>query len=187
MKKFLFVVLLIISMLCLCSCGLFEDGYLYIGDVWQDTPENALSIEADSPVNDAETLTIEKLLCKKQIDDILEMTFVSKADTLVSVAFVTNDDGQYCVYGYTEEVRLDSPAMFLLNGDNEQDIVFPYSQHGTTVYGWCYSTVSFTINEIVPNKETYTFKCQGKEWSLDYWWVEDVASDAEVSICYTNK
>ena len=81
---------------------------------------------------------------------------------------------------------LNDPTEFVLNGDSEQFILFPYKQYNSKVFGWSYSTASFTVNGITPNKETYVFSCQNKDRSLDFWWIDDVASDSEVLIEYIN-
>ena len=59
MKKIILTVALIISILCFSSCSLFEDGYLYVGDGWQDTPEKALAMAADDTAEIEQALTIE--------------------------------------------------------------------------------------------------------------------------------
>ncbi len=182
-KKILFPIIIIgVILIVICFVKLSEDGYLYVGDVWRDTPEEALSDAADNPTNDRMTLTVKKLLDQREIGDITEMFFVSENDTLTNVAFVTNDDGKYCVQGYTEEGALESPSAFVLNGDKDQFILFPYSEEGDTVFGWCYSSVSPTVNGIEPSKKTYTFECQGKQWSLDFWWIDDFPKTDEVKI-----
>lgn len=172
---------------------LFTDGFAHSGDTWQDTPEKALEYDAKTPIpGESPGILVPKtILNKVYIDDIVEMTFVSSDDTLVSVSFVTNDKGQYSVYGYSEEEWLDSPTMFLMNGDpkqldfnSDEFILFPASHHNTTVYGWCYSGYNFTVNGKEPKKETYVFDCQGKTWSLDYWQIENIPEDSEICIEY---
>ncbi len=185
-KAFIFVIVLaiIVAIGVTVVRDLLNDGYAYYGDVWQDTPEKALAKEADMTAETLQTLTPKTILQTKRIDDIVEMTFVSIGDTLVSVTFVTNDKGQYCVYGYTEEVWLDDPRSFLMNGDPEQIIMSGYDHYNTTVFGWCYSSASFTVNGMVPSTQTYEFECQSKTWSINYWWIDDVPQDTEVSIEY---
>ena len=185
MKK-ISIILLLVSILCLNSCGLFEDGYLYVGDGWQDTPEKALAQAADDTIESEQMLTVVHLLDTRYIDDIAIMTFVSKGDTLVTATFVTNEKGGYHYYGHTEEVVLNDPTEFVLNGDSEQFILFPYQHYNTNVFGWSYSSASFTVNGRNPDKKTYTFTCQGKEWSLDFWWIDGVSSNMEVTIEYVN-
>ncbi len=172
---------------------LFTDGYAHSGDTWQDTPEKALEQRANSlrPDETPGVLTPEIMLNKVYIDDIVEMSFVSNNDSLVTVTFVTNDKGQYSVFGYSEEEWLDSPTMFLMNGDPKQldfdsyeFIPFPCGQYNTTVYGWCYSGYNFTVNGKEPTKETFVFECQGKTWSLDYWQIENIPEDSEIYIEY---
>ena len=186
MKKIILAITLIISISCFSSCSLFEDGYLYVGDGWQDSPEKALAIAADETIETDQMLTVESLLDTRYIDDIAIMTFVSKGDTLVIVTFVTNENGQYHYHGCTEETLLDDPTAFVLNGDSEQFILFPYQHYNTKVFGWSYSSASFTVNGKNPDKKTYTFTCQGKEWSLDFWWIDDVSSNTEVTIDFVN-
>ena len=194
------VLLILITTVCVVCIGIFlvdaimklmNDGYAHYGDTWQDTPEKALKKHADYTVETLQTLTPQTVLCTKCIDDIVEMTFVSVGDTLVTVTFVTNDKGQYSVYGYTEELGLDDPGWFVLTGDPrqfdfnaEQFILVPYDSYNTTVWGWCYTECSFTVNGVNPFRETYVFDCQGKTWSLDYWWIVDVPSESEVTIEY---
>ena len=175
------------------ALDLFNDGYAHYGDVWQDTPEKALMKEADLTTETLQSLTPKTMLHTIYIDDIVEMAFVSIGDTLVTVTFVTNEKGQYSVYGYTEEVWLNSPTMFLLNGDpeqldfdSEQFIMFPYNQYNTTVWGWCYTGYSFTVNGITPTKQTYIFDCQGKTWSIDYWQIDNFPSETDVLIEYAD-
>ncbi len=184
MKKTILAIALIISILCFSSCSLFEDGYLYVGDGWQDTPEKALAQAADDTLETEQMLTVVHLLDTRYIDDIAIMTFVSKGDTFVTATFVTNEKGQYHYHGCTEEALLDDPTEFVLNGNTEQFILFPYQQHNSTVFGWSYATALFTVNGRIPNKETHTFTCQDKEWSLDFWWFDDVPSNTEISIEY---
>ncbi len=171
---------------------LSEKGYSHSGDTWQDTPEKALMYRADSTTETLQTLTPKTMLNKVYIDDIVEMTFVSSGDTLVTVCFITNEKGQYSVYGYSEEIWLDSPSMFLLNGnpqqfdfDSDQFVLFPYNQYNTTIRGWCYTGYSFTVNGITPTKETYVFDCQGKSRSIDYWYIDNFPAETDVIIEYT--
>ena len=172
---------------------LSDKGFAHYGGAWQDSPERALLQEADNTIDSEQTLTIAHLLDTRDIEDITIMTFVSRGDTLVTVTFIKNEKGQYSVYGYTEEPCLTSPSMFLLNGDPEQlnfdskeFILFPYNQRKTTVWGWSCTNRSFTVNGITPSKETYVFDCQGKTWSIDFWSIEGVTSEADVQIEYVD-
>ena len=193
--------ILIIIVVCLIIISgtkviydLFDKGYSHSGIFWQDTPEKALMKSADSTTETLQILTPKTMLNTVYIDDIVKMTFVSVGDTLVSVTFVTNEKGQYSVWGYTEEVWLDSPAMFLMNGDPEQlnidsdqSLLFPYNQHNTTIWGWCYTGYSFTVNGITPTKQTYIFDCQEKTWSIDYWQIDNFPMETDVLIEYTEQ
>ena len=183
--------------LCLILVGigivvydLFTNGYAHYG-TWYDTPEEALKHKTPLPDETPEMYTPKKTLKTVYFDEIADMTYISADDTLVSVSFVINEEGQFSVYGMSEEVDLDDPAYFLMNGDPKQldfdadeYILFPYSSHGETVYGWCYSGYTFTVNGKEPIKETFVFECQGKTRSIDYWYVEGIPEDADVDIEY---
>ena len=184
--------------LCLIFIGLgivvydlFTKGYAHYGDSWQDTPEEALKQETPILDESPGLYTPKLILNTIYFDEIAEMTYISADDTLVSVSFVINEDGQFSVYGTSEETDLDEPVSFLMNGDpkqfdfdSDEYILFPYSSQGKTVYGWCYSGYSFTVNGKVPKKETFEFECQGKMRSIDYWYVEGIPEDATVDIVY---
>ena len=194
MKKKVLIILvacLIVISIATIILNLINDGYSISGSFWQDTIEKALMKQADLTNETLEQLTPKTILNTVYIDDIVDMTFVSKRDTLVTVSFVTNKKGQYSVHGYTEELCLDSPAMFLMNGDPKQfdidadeSILFPCNQYNSTVYGWCYSGYTFTVNGKEPTKETFVFECQGKIWSLDYWQIDNIPKDSEIYIEY---
>lgn len=179
MKKIAFLLLIFAMLFSLSACTLFEDGYLYIGNGWQDTPTKALAIEEDDPFV-GETLTVFTLLDTWYIDDMAFMLFVSEDDQLVEAQFVTNDEGQYHYHGYS----CGSPDSFVLYEDGEHSLLDMCMQYGTVVYGYKYSTENITVNGTTPERKTYTFTCQGKEWSIDRWWVSDIADDAEVRIEY---
>lgn len=166
---------------------LANNNFLFVGNVWKSTPEEALLQEADNSTDAKLSLSIKQLLDKRKINDIIIMTFVSQNDTLTTVTFVTNNDGLYSVYGYTEEEFLDSPTEYILNGDEDQFILFPYNKNGSTVFGWCYTSTSFTVNGITPTTQTYEFDCQGKTRFLDFWWINDFPLDEEITIKYEDK
>ena len=189
------VVVCVFIIFCIVAVwNLVTKGYFRFGNDWMDTPEEALADHAEHAMPDqVSVLTAVKILDTKYIDDIAEIFFVSEDDTLVTATLVTNEKGQYSVWGYSEEVRLDYPSMFLMNGDPEQlnfdsekFVLFPYVSYNTTVYGWCYSGYSFTVNGKIPTKETYTFYCQEKTWSIDYWQVEGIGEDEDVTIEYVD-
>ena len=166
---------------------LIKDGYLFVGDVWFDTVEEALNYAADNPTNDKRTLTVKELIDKRKIGDTVQIAFVSEDDSFVEVTCVTNEKGQYSVYGYTEEGPLESPSEFVLDGDKDQFILFPYFEHGSTVFGWCYSSVTPIVSGITPSFETFEFECQEKTWSLNFWWIDDFPTECEVEIKYADK
>lgn len=181
-KKNTIIVIFVIAVFAIAIAwavsSFVSNGYLYVGDGWQDTPEKALAVRATAPSSPRDTLTVATLILTINIEDFTEMTFVSKADTLVTVSFVKNDKGQYHVSGYSEEISLDDPTSILLNGDINQDMLFPYAQRNHTIWGWCYTDVpAFTIAGITPERETYTFECQGKTRSIDFFIVKNVMEE----------
>ena len=179
---FVICVIILISIIIISK----KEGPFYFGDVWSETPEEALQDAADNPTHDKRTLTVKELLDKRVINGDVKMTFVSENDTLTSATIITNDDGKYHLYGYTEEGPLESPSEFVLNGDKDQFILFPYGVRGSTVYGWSYSSVSLKVNGITPSTETHTFECQGKTWSLNFWWIDDFPNTDNVNIQYVD-
>ena len=174
MKKILSFILFLTLTLSFTSC--------YIGDGWQDTPEKALAIAADSNLDNLQRLTPIKLLDTFQINDETYMLFVSEGDTLVQASFVTNEKGQYHYQGDTEEIAIDDPDTMILNGDSEQFILFNYFEDETHVWGYKFSSVDITVNGIVPQIKTYTFTCGGKEWSVDRWWIDIADENVEIDI-----
>lgn len=180
MKKSI-AVLMILFTLVLSSC----DG-IYIGDGWQDSPEKALSVAADGTIEDKVTLTPTKTLDEWHIDDMAFMLFVSESDTLVEADFVTNEKGEFHFRGYSEEALLDKPDALVLNGDEKQFILNPYLQYKNLTWGYKYSSVNITVNGQTPEIKTYTFKCQGKEWSIDRWQINGIEENAEIKIEYVS-
>ena len=190
MKKKLLIVVSVVAILFIAIIvssvikSLLNDGYAYYGDVWASSPEIALQKSADQDSQTMKTLTPKTTFKKIVIDDILLMTFLSESDTLVTVTFVTNEDEQYSVSGWTEEYDLDHPTEFLLSGESDQFILFPYQEHGDTVLGWCYSFAKFTVNGITPTRETFSFSEHGKTYSVDFWMIEGHVIDGDVDIEY---
>ncbi len=177
MKKTIsMIVTFLLMLLTLSSC--------YIGDGWQDTPEKALKIAADATLDDQRRLTSKNVIDKFNIDDEVYMLFVSEEDTLVQAHFVTNEKGFYHYSGDTEEVSLVAPDTMILNGDSEQFILFNYFSDETYVWGYKYSNVEIVVNGAIPQSKTYTFACDGKEWSIDRWWIEIADANTEINIEY---
>ncbi len=179
------LVIIVITVSIIVTKDLLNDGYAYYGDVWQDTPEKALIKSADMSSETMQTLTPELVLETRIVDDIVLMTFLSKSDTLVTASFVTNKNGQYCVEGWTEEIDLDNPTEFLMTGAPNQLILFPYYIHNTSIYGWCYSSAQFTINNVSPSRKSFTFEAQEKKRTIDFWIISDCSTIENVSINYT--
>ena len=173
-EKILSFILFLTLTLSFTSC--------YIGDGWQDTPEKALAIAADSNLENQQRLTPTTILDTFQINDETYMLFVSEGDTLVQASFVTNEKGQYHYQGDTEEIAIGDPDTMILNGDSEQFILFNYFEDETHVWGYKFSSVDITVNGIVPQIKTYTFTCGGKEWSVDRWCLDITDENVEIYI-----
>ena len=173
-KKILCFILCLMLALSTTSC--------YVGNGWQDTPEKALAKEADMNLDTLQRLTPINLLDKFQINERTYMLFVSKGDTLVQASFVTNNEGQYHYEGDTEEIAIDDPDTMILNGDSEQFILFNYFKDETHVWGYKFSSVDITVNGIVPQIKSYTFICDGKEWSVDRWCLDVTDENVEIDI-----
>lgn len=178
MKKLMF---LLIFVLLISTISSSCKGPLYIGDGWQDTPEKALKVEADNPLEEGR-LTVATSLDTWHIDDKTFMLFISEDDTLVEASFITNEKGKFHYSSSSEEKSLDNPDTLLLNGEQDQFILFSYNQYGTQVWGYKYSSVEIKVNGITPKTKNYTFTCQGKEWSIDRWWVEDTKEDVKIVV-----
>ena len=179
MKKTVAYIFAFLALLSLCACN----GYLYVGDGWQGSPEEALEIAAQNPL-ERERLTVSRLLDTWHVDDMAYMLFISERETLIKADFVTNEKGQFHYHASSEEVLLDTPDTFVLNGDGEQFLLVSYSRYGTQVWGYKYSSVEMTVNGVAPEIKTYTFSCQGKEWSIDRWWIDGVRESDEINIEY---
>ena len=189
-KFILTVLILSVFLFFAAGCSLFTDGYLYIGEGWQDSPEKALEYASnDQPDITVDTYTIAELLDIYYFDGYAEMLYISKAGTLVNASVVTNEEGEWHFHGLSEEESLDDPHYIVVNGDQNQLMFSPYScdEKSKTVYGWKYSSVSVYINGELAQTKTYQFTLDAKEWSVDYWWVDHVLLDAnaEISMSYS--
>ena len=178
-KAIIFLTFVLLFVLVFSSC----DGYLYIGDGWQDTPEKALKIAAENPI-DKERLTVGTLLDTWYVDDMAFMLFVSKNDMLVKADFISDEKDRFHHHASSEEAMLDKPDTFILNGEADQFVLFPYSQYGNQVWGYKYSSVHITVNGLTPEVKTYTFSCQGHEWSIDRWCIDGIKENTEIHIEY---
>ncbi|MBQ9805998.1 MAG: hypothetical protein IJW49_05780 [Clostridia bacterium] len=180
MKKILYFILCLTFMLSATSC--------YTGDGWQNTPEKALAIEADINLDNLQRLTPTTVLDEFQIGDKVYLLFVSQGESLVQASFVTNEEGQYHYEGDTEEIAIGDPDTMILNGDREQFILFDHFKDETHVWGYKYSSVEITVNGTTPQTKSYTFTCNGKEWSVDRWWLEaDEKTEINIELSASSK
>ncbi len=187
-KKIL--VIIIVLIVIIISIGFViasTNGYWHVGDVWWNTPAEALLHEADKDIASKETLSIKTLINTTEIDDITIMSFVSQNDTFTTVTFISNEDGLYSVYGYTEEVSLSSPSEFVVTGNMDQFVLFPYRTYNNTIYGWCYSNVIPLVNGMAPSLKAFEFECQESKWTLIYWCISDIDSTNDVEVSFILK
>ena len=110
------------------------------------------------------------------------MLFVSQGESLVQVSFEKNEEGQYHYEGDTEEFEIGKPDTMIVNGDSGQCILYDHFKDETHVWGYKYSSVNITVNGIVPQIKTYAFAGNGKEWSIDRWWLDIADENVEIYI-----
>ena len=58
---------------------------------------------------------------------------------------------------------LDKLNVFVLNGEDDQLVLFSHNQYGTHVFGYKYSSNNITVNGTPPEIKTCTFSCQDQE------------------------
>ena len=161
-------------------------GYLFVGDGWGDTQAQALSKAAHSKGNPKETLTMSILLESRDLENgNVLATYISKANTLVMIVYEKNEKGQFHVAEYIEETSLETPTVFVLNGNPDQHPTTPYQQYGSLLIGWSTTGTKFTINGKSPTRKTYIFENQGQSQSLDCWWINNFAG-GEVQLEYVD-
>ena len=188
--KVLIVVLCITGLLAyITKCtydGLEKDGYVFIGG-WEDTPEEALREDLSREFADwglREIISVEY-----PTSDMAEILYITDRDTLVRETCVKNDKGKWHVYSTDGEESLSEPEYFVLNGDPEQFLQNEYVWFYETNYvsGWKLSSVpDVLINGKATQTKTYKIVLEGVEWSIDYWWIEnvDVSSEEDPVLSY---
>lgn len=177
-------ILIVATMIFFVVKSVLNDGYAFCGDVWETSPEKALQKAAEQDLDTMQTLTPQIIFEKTTLDSIVLMTFLSENETLVTVTFVSDADGRFSVSGWTEEYDLAHPSEFLMDGNPDQFILFPYKKYDNLVLGWCYSTAQFMVNGISPTRKTFNFDLQGTTYSIDFWTVNVQNSDDDISIKY---
>lgn len=187
--KVIIITLPLLLLAILIGIGVYKfinDGYLYIGG-WESTPEKALDVARSGIDEDRETVKIH--LDTLYFDDYSVVFYVSARDTLCRATMIQNDKGKWHHMGSSEESDLDAPCYFILNGDENQDIFFPYIffEERHMIIGWKYSyTPDVLVNGKPTEKKTYKIEIDGKDRSVDYWWFTDttVLTEADVTISY---
>ena len=178
-KKRLFIILCFIAFSVLAVKCTFDkvmrDGYGIVLTGWGDTPEEAIIKDmASAAWYDWELKEI--IAVKHESEKMAQVLYVTDANTLVSQHCYKYDKG-WLVSSTSDPEYLESPEEFVLNGDPEQFIQNPISffYEDNYVSGWKLSSApNILIDGILAQTETYTVTINGKEWSIDYWWVENI-------------
>ncbi len=191
-KKLLIGIIVIACVLIIGKIGYdLINGTAFYGEGWQKTPAEALAKEAKSGnPNEAGVKTAVCILDIVYSDDNAFMLYVSKANSLVLGSFVHNKDKtKWHLSGWSEETDLNNPYSFLLDGTENQEIVTPYriSKEKGTVFGWKLTgTPTVQVNGISANIKTMQFELGDNQWSVDYWWVEQIDISVSPSLSYSD-
>ena len=118
----------------------------------------------------------------KELEFKVAFSVSVKAPKGFQVSFEKNEEGQYHYEGDTEEFEIGKPDTMIVNGDSGQCILYDHFKDETHVWGYKYSSVNITVNGIVPQIKTYTFAGNGKEWSVDRWWLDIADENVEIYI-----
>lgn len=153
---------------------------IYIGNGWQETPEEAVEVSGEKRYK------IAKLLDILYFDDRAEVLYVSEDGALVEASCVKNEKEQWHLQGVTDDEDLQNPCYFILNGKENQEIMFPYTivESEKLIYGYCYSeNNTIVVNKNPVKTKNYVFEVEGKKYSIDYWYayIEDIDN---VEVCY---
>lgn len=189
-KKILIGIVVIACVLIIGKIGYdLINGTAFYGEGWQKTPIEALEKEAkNGNPNEADVKTAVCILDTVYSDNNAFMLYVSKANSLVLGTFVQNKSGtMWHLSGWSEEADLNAPYVFVLDGIQNQEIMFPYhinSEKGI-VFGWKLTDVpNVQINGISANIKTMQFELGDNQWSVDYWWVEQIDISVPPSLSY---
>lgn len=170
----LFLILLVGVIIAYVVHSIATDGYFFVGEGWRDDPESALIYAIKNELFiDEDALAIATLIDINYFADRADILYVSASDTLVTAVCVKNDKGKWHFYGMSEESDLNNPWSFILNGDNDQEIMAPCHPAGNLIYGWKLSnTPTLYVNGVEVQSRTLKFNIKNKEWSIDYWWID---------------
>lgn len=146
----------------------------YFGTGGSDTPEEALSEAAkDGPW--ADEFVVKELVDTYDFGDMVEYLFINQYDNLCIAGVYLGSNGKWNCLTSSVESNFDKLSSFILNGSPDQEINAKYHSYGNTVYGWkLSSTPAILINNQRAGTKTYKIKVNGKDLSIDYWWVDGI-------------
>ena len=146
----------------------------YFGEGGSDTPVNAL-IEASKDGPWADELVVKERIDAYDFDDMIEYLFINQYDDLCVAGVYLDNNGKWTCLTSSVENDLNDPHSFILDGNFNQEINAKYHAYDGIVYGWKLSSApDILINEQKVNTKTYKIKIDGKDWSIDYWWIDVV-------------
>lgn len=179
------IALFIFAIIGVSIYQLNQDGYLYIGG-WEKTPESALKTAAQNAMPMEENaLTVKVHLDTYYLSDHAVVFYVSKNDILCVATIVKNEKEEWHYRGHSEEGDIADPCYFVLNGEKDQELLFPFhfDKKSKKVYGWKYTNgKDVLINGKSTGKKTYTAELSDQRWKIDYWWCDDVEESSEDAI-----
>ncbi len=180
------VLLMPVICISLLSCDT-----IFIGDVWYDTPEMAIQHEEEVhlPINEPGDYVIKTLLDINYFDDTAEVLYVSESDGLFLAGCKKSEKGKWGFSYANMERDLEFLDSFVRNGDEKQFLLHEYftDENKTFAYGYkLTSAPDVLVNGEKTNLKTYKFTVQGKEWSVDYWWI-DINNTESVNITYSQE
>lgn len=192
-KKVLIVIVAVVCVLIVGKVGYdLIYGNAFYGEGWQKTPVEALAKEAkNGNPNEADVKTAVSILDTVYSDGNAFLLYVSKANSLVLGTFAQNKDGtKWHLSGWSEETDLNDPYCFILDGTQDQEILFPYrvDQEKRIIFGWKRTdTPTVQVNGVSTNKKTILFEMGNVKGSIDYWWVELAEIPATISLSYLSE
>ena len=190
MKKikllFLLVIILVLGIVIFNFTRFFWDDS-YLGEGGVDTPEGALIVASqDGPW--ANELVVKEHIDEYNFENMVEYLFINQYDDLCVAGVYLNSNGKWNCITSSIENDIAAPCSFILTGDPNQEIDTKYNIYAGTIYGWKLSTApDVLINKQKTNAKTYTIKIDGKDWSIDYWWIDvvDLNKDSSIDFQYS--
>ena len=154
----------------------------YFGAGGSNTPEKALT-EASKNGPWADELVVKEHVDSYDFQDMIVYLFVNQYDDLCIANVYLGSNGKWSCISSAVEYDFNALASFVLNGNSNQEINTSYCAYNGTVYGWKLSSAPIIlINGQKANIKTYEIKADGKCWSIDYWWINDVSLNEDNTV-----